>query len=333
MKKSLLLSIGTALAFAATATAFVLLSPPRKWHSVNLPRNFTICMAAGENSLAASFVQASCVSGVTSWNAALGVNHFTATVSSTTGNVGFVNNGVSTVSFEDPQNALSAGVLAATTTGWYTTSATQTTNGTAFYKFTDSDLVFNNGIDFTSFGDADASGDNGNQYDMEAIAVHEMGHAIGLDHTGVEQATMFASIGSHDWRKRTLDDDDVNGGRHCYVQGYTPANFVPGTQLVSSPCLLGLSNASFNGASNVYVRVTVVDENGNTVPSASVTISVTRPNGTVGVGTASTGSTGLVTFNSGKAQHGTYNTTVTGITKAGMSFNAGAGKSSDSCVF
>jgi Matrixin len=333
MKTRTAMTTFAALGLTATAFSFVLLSPPRKWHDSSLPRNFTICTAVGENSLSLAEVTATNQNGVSAWNTGVGSTKFTTNVSSSTGNVGFVNNGTSTISFEDPQNQLSNGVLAATTTGWYTTSATQSTNGTNFYKFTDSDLVYNNGVEFTSLAEADAQGDNGTQYDMLAIAVHEVGHAIGLDHTPTEPGTMYASIGSHDWRKATLHSDDINGARHCYVQGYTPATTPTGSQLIANPAHLSLSTATFKANSYIYVRVQVTDENGNAISAASVSISVTRPDGTVGVGTASTNSIGSVTFNTGKAQHGNYSTSVTNITKAGMSFNSGAGKSSDTATY
>lgn len=331
MKHSIHVAIAAG-ALLATASAFVLLSPPRKWHTNQLPRNFTICMQTGENSLAASYVQAACQAGVSVWNTAIGSTKFTTNVSTTTGNVGFVNNGVSTISFEDPQNALATGVLAATTTGWYTTGVTETTNGTTFNRFTDSDLVFNNNVDFTSFGDADQFGANGSQYDMESVAVHEVGHAIGLDHSAVgEQVTMYASIGAQDYRKRTLDDDDVNGAKHCYASG--SVTYAAGAQLICDSTFLGLSTPTFKNNSLVYVRIAIVDENGNSVANASVSVSITRPDGTVGVGTATTNAAGMVTFNSGKAQKGAYATTVTGVTRAGMTFNAGSGKSADTCTF
>jgi hypothetical protein len=328
------------LGIAALSLGFVLLSPPRKWHTSQLPRNFRIGMAVGENSLANTYASASAQLGVSSWSAGItsdsswsGAAPFTTTVNSGVGNVGFVNDGLSTISWEDPQNMLATGVLAATTTGYYTTSASQVVNGTTFYKITDSDVVGNNGVTFTSFNEADALGANGNQYDMDSILVHEVGHALGLGHSSGEQTTMYASIGANDWRKRTLDDDDINGGRFIYVNGYHALNYPVGTQLQSSPVFLGLSTAAFNPSANLYIRVQVVDEYGNQVSAASVTVSVTTPTGAVLTGTAGTNSIGQVTFNAGKAKHGNWSTTVTNITKAGMSYNAGAGKSSDSCTF
>ena len=155
---------------------------------------------------------------------------------------------------------------------------------------------------------------------------------MGLDHPNIEQASMFGSLNSNDWRKRDLDADDINGIRFCYVQGFHSVSFPAGTQLVADTTLLGLSTATFKPNSHVYVRVTVQDENKNTVSGAAVTISVTRPNGSVATGTGTTSSTGRITFDTGAAQHGTYSTTVTNIAKAGMTF-LGGGDTTDSQVF
>ncbi len=333
--------LGVIVLTAALSLAFVLLSPARKWQSDQLPRNFRIGMATGENSLANAFTQQTAQNCVQTWNTAItsdtswsGAAPFTTTVPAGLGNVGFVNDGLSTISWEDPQNLLSGGTLAATTTGYYATTPTETVNGIAFARITDSDIVGNNNIDFSSYADADANGANGNQYDLDSIMVHEFGHALGLSHSSVAtQVTLYASIGTNDFSKARLDDDDVNGGRTIYVNGLHSVNYVAGTQLVCDPLFLGLSTATFKGNSNVYLRVTITDENGNLVSGASVSISVTRPDATVGVGTASTNSSGQVLFNSGKAQHGAYSASVTSATKAGMSFNAGAGKSADTCTF
>ncbi|HEX5010153.1 MAG TPA: matrixin family metalloprotease, partial [Planctomycetota bacterium] len=326
---------------AGLSLGFVLLSPPHKWQSNQLPRNWRIGMATGENSLASAYVQASAQNAVARWNTAIttdsswsGPAPFTTSVPAGLGNVGFVNDGLNTISWEDPQHVLSAGVLAATTTGYFSSSPTEVVNGTAFGRFTDSDLVGNDGVDFTSYQDAEDHGANGNQYDLGSILVHEFGHSLGLDHTTVQtQITMYPSIGANDFSKARLDDDDVNGGRFIYVNGYHAVNYAPGTQLVCDPLFLGLSTTTFKGNSSVYLRVTIVDESGNLVSGASVTVSVTRPNGTTGTGTAGTNANGQVVFNSGKAQHGAYSASVTGVTKAGMSFNAGAGKSADTASF
>jgi len=321
--------------------AFVLLSPPRKWQGNQLPRNFRIGMATGENSLASAFVLQTAQNCIAPWNAAItadsswsGPAPFTTTVPAGLGNVGFQNDGLSTISWEDPQNLLSAGTLAATTTGYYATSPTEVVNGTAFARITDSDIVGNNNVDFTSYADADANGANGSQYDLDSILVHEFGHALGLGHSTVgQQVTMYASIGANDFSKATIDDDDVNGGRFIYVNGYHAVNYAPGSQLICNPLFLGMSTATKKGNTSVYLRVQIVDELGNAVANASVSVSVTRPDGTTGTGTAATNALGQVVFNTGKVQNGSFSAAVTNVTKAGMSFNAGAGKSTDTCTF
>jgi len=300
LKRTRVLSLGVVALTAALALGFVLLSPPRKWQSNQLPRNFRIGMATGENSLASGFTLQTAQNCVATWNAAItsdsswsGPAPFTTTVPAGLGNVGFQNDGLSTISWEDPQNMLAAGVLAATTTGYYVTSPTEVVNGTAFARITDSDIVGNNNIDFTSYDDAEANGANASQYDLDSILVHEFGHALGLAHSTVAtQVTMYASIGAHDYSKATLDDDDVSGSRFIYVNGYHPVNYAAGSQLVCDPLFLGLSTATFKGNSKVLLRVQIVDEFGNAVSAASVTVSVTRPDTTIGVGTASTNSLG-----------------------------------------
>jgi hypothetical protein len=329
----ILLGAGAFALLGGVSLAFVLLSPPRKWHASQLPRNFRIGMLTGENSMTKPDTQLACTNAVDVWTAAVGPGYFTRTVDNGLGNIGFVNDGLSTITFEDPQNLLSAGVLGAATVGFYTTSATEVVNGTTFFKYTDSDVVLNNGVLFTSFKEADDLGANGNQYDMEGIVVQEVGHSIGLDHPSIEQASMYGTLSSNDWRKRNLDDDDINGARFVYVNGYTPENFLPGSDLVADSTFLGLSNSSFNGASKIYIRITVVDENGNTVTGATVYVTVAPPNGSPLSGSGTVSSTGRITFNAGKAKHGTYSATVTNIQKSGMTFNAGAGKSSDTATF
>ena len=56
----------------------------------------------------------------------------------------------------------------------------------------------------------------GNQIDFESVACHEFGHNLGLGHSSVFAATMYAYMYYGDDSKRTLDQDDINGINSLY---------------------------------------------------------------------------------------------------------------------
>lgn len=73
----------------------------------------------------------------------------------------------------------------------------------------ETDIAFNPAFSFTT-----APMPEPRHYDIESIAIHELGHVIGLSHTGVASASMwsFASVGGD----RGLDPDDVAGAQAVY---------------------------------------------------------------------------------------------------------------------
>lgn len=55
--------------------------------------------------------------------------------------------------------------------------------------------------------------------DLQNALTHEVGHALGLDHTQVDAATMYASTTTGERTKRDLHWDDEDGARFLYPDG------------------------------------------------------------------------------------------------------------------
>jgi|GEM_PF-1907402 len=130
-----------------------------------------------------------------------------------TGNQGYQYDGQNTVSWNDPDNDLDSGVIAAAMPIW--SSQTMVTSGTTFRRVVDSDIVFNDAINFCTYyysGLPQCS----NQIDIRGVATHEIGHIIGLDHPDVADATMYYATGPCNHAQYTLEPSDINGVQFIY---------------------------------------------------------------------------------------------------------------------
>ena len=123
-----------------------------------------------------------------------------------------VGDGANVVSWRENNWQKSSVVLAITSTIW------GGGNG-----YTDTDIKFN-GDDHTWF--TDTGGDRSGT-DVVSVAAHEVGHAIGLDHSDVPTATMAPSTQSGDRSGRTLERDDMEGACALYPSGGVVPEPVP----------------------------------------------------------------------------------------------------------
>jgi MYXO-CTERM domain-containing protein len=126
--------------------------------------------------------------------------------------------------FDDPADELDAGVLG------LTQSRTQgdicfVENGQVYYHLSDTDIQFNNDIDWALDSEIDGGQCNG-ETSLQAVATHEIGHSLGLDHSceqnevctdqDLAEATMFWSTGACDDHGSTPNDDDKESINHLY---------------------------------------------------------------------------------------------------------------------
>lgn len=86
--------------------------------------------------------------------------------------------------------------------------------------------------------------------DLESVAVHEIGHLLGLGHSSVPEAIMYPTIRTGT-RKVDLEDDDVQGIQSLY--GSNP-NFTPTSPATSSREMDSSAGAGFRPDS-VFVGV------------------------------------------------------------------------------
>ncbi len=80
----------------------------------------------------------------------------------------------------------------------------------------DADIVFN-GRDHQFSVDGKAG-----TFDVQAIATHEIGHFLGLDHSAIRSATMFPFTQKNEYFPRSLSDDDKAGVANIYPAGQDP---------------------------------------------------------------------------------------------------------------
>ena len=79
-------------------------------------------------------------------------------------------------------------------------------------------MTFNNRFTWTTTGET-------GKFDVQAIATHELGHALGLNHppdTACSEETMWASAGSGETKKRSLEAGDKTGVATLYGSATAP---------------------------------------------------------------------------------------------------------------
>ncbi|HEY6071679.1 MAG TPA: matrixin family metalloprotease [Chthoniobacterales bacterium] len=130
-----------------------------------------------------------------SWNAVVGGMQFGKVMDSTAA----VSSGdrVNSMAFSATNfgHSFGSGTLAVTTY-WFSGST-----------MSEADILFNSNQPWDSY-----RGPLRSSYDIQRVALHESGHALGLDHSNLSTAIMYAYINNTD----ALTSDDINGAQALY---------------------------------------------------------------------------------------------------------------------
>ncbi|HKQ58879.1 MAG TPA: matrixin family metalloprotease [Candidatus Eisenbacteria bacterium] len=175
------------------------------WTNANIPfRHNTANQGSGKGTALSGAAAA--------WTGVSGANHNVTIAGTTT--AGFVTDGINTLRWANGSGctgsclALTALVLA------------------SGQRITETDVTFNNAVTWTT---------NGNNYDTQAVATHELGHCMGIHHTNLTSTsprpTMYAYyFGSSG---RSLETDD-RSALQCAQNRYPPA----AAQFAAQPAVL-----------------------------------------------------------------------------------------------
>jgi len=195
-----------------TTDVFELLDPERKWFPADMPVRYRFVTGNSQPGLSQTEARTAVSNGFQHWQD-VPTASITFSPEAETTTAGFVIDGHNTMSFDDPDGELGSGTLAACWP-YPHTGQTMQTNGVTFYRLYDADIVFNN-VNFCTHAEA-SQPSCFNQFDIEGVATHEIGHLLGLDHPPVQDATMYYAIDYCDSTKVTLEESDINGVTFIY---------------------------------------------------------------------------------------------------------------------
>ena len=149
---------------------------------------------------------------LSSWNSFLNGVSFRASSGSTAANTS--GNGINNVVWgEDVYGEPFGSETLAVTQSWYRVSDN---------RYTESDVVFNTKFSWNSYrGNTRRADGGGNLIDLRRVALHEFGHALGLDHPDDHGQSVAAIMNSRVGNTDSLQTDDTNGVRSIY--GTPPA--------------------------------------------------------------------------------------------------------------
>ncbi len=115
--------------------------------------------------------------------------------------------------------------------------------------FTEADVVFNTRYSWNSYrGSRRSASGGGTLHDLRRVAIHEFGHALGLDHPDEHSQSVSAIMNSRSSDIDTVQSDDIAGARFLYGTA-TSSNRSPSVTASCNPCRVQTGRATTISAS------------------------------------------------------------------------------------
>lgn len=205
-KKILINLIVLGALVASSLSAYVLLSPRRAWDFtpnviVDNRGNPTVVNVSGRGRTQVR----NAIRSSAAWNGSGAGTVVNASLGDVRGSRFRLGDGRPMLNFRDPIGVCNGSCLAATFTGFFTSRA-----GTD--RIDDADIVTNPNVNYSVPGDTCS----GNEFRLEGVMVHEVGHLLGIGHTNVGGATMFPSVSPCNNGPASTAADDEAAVRDLY---------------------------------------------------------------------------------------------------------------------
>jgi hypothetical protein len=137
--------------------------------------------------------------------------------------------GMNVVTFTDASTPLGSTTIAATFSFY---GSVLNSNGVLVYGTQEADIAFNPLFNFSTSGEI-------GKYDIQGVITHEIGHFLGLDHSGLVSSVMvpFSALSQLD--QRTLTYDDIAGVMEIYPKNLPPTGQIQGSVQTGQAAVFG----------------------------------------------------------------------------------------------